>query len=547
MRYGRKLISLLLSALVLVSALFGCGEKEQGDEAISFAMNACVCAPVESIDPAFCAGIETEPVFRAMFENLLRVRAGEDGSRVVEPAVAKEYTVVENYDGTVDYVFTLRSAARWSDGTRVKAKDFVYAWRRLVNPATDSPNADVLSMVSGYAEARESGDATRLGVTAESDSTLRVTLGAPCAWFLSGVCTAVATMPLRSDTVGKNPDWAAGIDMPCNGAFRLSVWVKGQSLFLRRNDYYFENHATTADALRFLFAETPEQGARLYDEGTVDYLSPVSAETEGAQALPLRETTCVLYNHVSDVFHNAHVRRAFDLTLDREAAAAAMGGGQTAATGLVPHGVVNTPDDGRDFRDAGGSLFAFDAENYAWRCAEARSELHAGGYWSVESFPEVTILCPAGDERCAAVALIGAHIWAEQLGVTVHIEELEREEFDARLLSGGYDLAVDTFAPRNGDALAYLAPYAGLDGANALHYVNKPYDLLIGVAEGSKDLAARAAMLHDAEALLLEETALTPVAFGSRCYLLRESVTGVTHDANGSPIFGGATAAEASR
>lgn len=540
MRYGRKLIALLLSALVFAGALSGCGEKKS-DEELGFTMNACVCAALESVDPAFCVGNETEPIFHAMFENLLRVRVGEDGERTVEPAVAKEYTVVENYDGTVDYVFTLRSAARWSDGTRVKAKDFVYAWRRLVNPATGSPNADILSVVRGYADARETGDATRLGVVAENDSTFRVTLDAPCGWFLSDVCTAVATVPLRSDAVGKNPDWATGVGMPGNGAFRLSVWVAGQSVFLRRNEYYFDSHATAADAVRFLFAETPEQAARLYDEGMVDYLLPVPAATEGARILPTRETTCVLYNHVSDVFYNAHVRRAFDLTLDREAAAAAMGGGQTAATGLVPHGVVNTPDDARDFRDAGGSLFAFDAENYDWRRAEARSEIHIGGYWSGEGFPEVTILCPAEDEGCAAVARTAARIWTEQLGVVVHAEELEREEFDARLMAGDYDLAVDTFSFSSGDALAYLAPYAGSDGENALHYASKPYDLLIGVAEQSKDYAARAAMLHDAEALLLEDTALTPVAFGGRCALLRESVTGVSYDANGCPSFSGAS------
>ena len=539
MRYGKKLISLLLSALVLAGALSGCGDKNARDD--SFTLSVCVCAPLTSLDPAFCEGEETEPVFRAMFENLLRARMDEEGNRVLEPAVAKDYEVVENFDGTVDYLFTLRSAARWSDGTRVKAKDFVYAWRRLVNPATDSPNAALLSMVSGYADARESGDATRLAVTAVNDALLRVTLDAPCAWFLSDVCTAVATMPLRSDAAGKKPEWATGTDMPGNGAFRPSVWTKGQSLYLRRNDYYFDAHASAADGLRFLFAETPEQAARYYEDGLADYLLPVPADTEGAEALPLRQTVCVLYNHVSDVFSNAHVRRAFNLTLDREAIAEAMGGGQTAATGLVPHGVVNTPDDTRDFRDAGGALLGAGEESYEERCASARVEVLVGGFWEDEGFPEVTCLCPEGNPACIAAGLACVRVWAEQLGVNVHLETLERDEFNLRLAEGEYDLAVDAFAARQGDAMDFLAPYAGLDGLNALHYVSKPYDLLIGVAEGSRDLAARAAMLHDAEALLLGDTALSPLVFGGRCCLLRESVTGVLHDMNGCPIFGGAT------
>ncbi len=539
MPYAKRLIALLLSALVLTGALFGCAE-EQGGEDAGFTMNACVCAPLESVDPAFCVDAETEPVFRALFENLLRTRLDEDGNRVLEPAVAKEYTAVQNFDGTVDYVFSLRSAARWSDGTRVKARDFVYAWRRLVDPATGSPNAAVLSMVSGYAEARETGDATRLAVTAENDATLRVTLDAPCAWFLSDVCTAVATMPLRSDAAGKYPDWATGANMPGCGAYCPSVWLKEQSLYLCRNDYYFDSHAAASNALRFVFAETAEQRAARYDSGEADYLLPAPGDAEGAQPLPLRQTICVLYNHVSDVFFSANVRSAFDLTLDRAAIAGALGGGQTAATGLVPHGVVNQPDDGRDFRDVGGDLLASDPEEYARRCAEARSEIHADGYWSGESFPEVTLLCPAGEGDCAAVARACERTWSKQLGVVVRVEEAERADFDARLAAGDYDLAVDSLAPAMGDALAWLAPYGGLDGANALHYVSKPYDLLLSVAETSRDLAARAAMLHDAEALLLEETALSPVVFGGRSELLRETVSGLRHNADGCPIFSSA-------
>ncbi len=536
MRFGKRIIALLLSALML--ALVGCGENSD-DGKDGFVVTACVCASPDSLDPAFCAGVETEPVFRALFENLLRVRLDGEGNRIVEPAVAKEFAMVQNFDGTVDYVFTLRSAARWSDGTRVKAKDFVYAWRRLVNPATGSPNADVLSMVSGYADARESGDATRLGVTAENDATLRVTLSAPCAWFISDVCTAVATMPLRSDTAGNKPEWANGVDMPGNGAFRPGVWTKGQSLYLRRNEYYFDAHTTAADAVRFDFAETAEQAAAYYAEGTVDYLLPVPADTEGAVALPLRETTAVLYNHVSELFSNEHVRRAFELTLDREAIASAMGGGQTPATGMIPYGVVNVPDDPSDFRTAGGTLLAVGAEGYDERCEEAHREIHIGAYWGDENFPEVRCLYPTESAGCAAAAAACARIWAERLHVTVIPVGMERETFDQCLAEGEYDLAVDSFAARQGDAMAFLAPYAGAEGDNALHYVSKPYDLLIGVAETSPDLAARAAMLHDAEALLLESTALSPLTFGGRCYLLRESVTGVIH-VDGCPIFNGA-------
>lgn len=535
MQSGRKFILLLLSVLIFTVGLIGC----DGHETDENTLNVCLCAAPESLDPAFCAGTETEPLFRALFENLLRARTTEDGERIVEPAVAREYEITENRDGTLDYVFVLRSSARWSDGTRVRAQDFVCAWRRLVDPATASPNAALLSMVSGYAEARESGDTTRLAVAALSDARLRVTLDAPCAWFLSDVCTAVATMPLRNDVAEETPNWAAIGAMPGNGAFCPDEWEPGRSLALCRNEHYFEAHS--ADKICFLFAETPEDGMRRYDEEEVDYLIPVPAATEGAQALPLRETVCLLYNHANALFSDRNARRAFDLSLNRNAIAAAIGGGQTPATGLVPHGLVNTPDDPRDFRDAGGALLPIDDEGYDARCAEARGALQSGG---LADFPVVTCLYPVEDAVCETAALACAQIWAEHLGVTVQTEGVERGELERRLAEGAYELAALTFGKTSpSDAMAYLAPYAGLDGANAPHYVSEPYNLLMDAIKTSRDLAARAAMLHDAEVLLLGDTALSPLVFGGRCCLCRETVAGVAYDANGCPLFAAASLA----
>ena len=124
-------------------------------------------------------------------------------------------------------------------------------------------------------------------------------------------------------------------------------------------------------------------------------------------------------------------------------------------------------------------------------------------------------------------------------------EGLPREEFDARIAAGEYDLAVDTAAVEYGDAMVFLAPFAGTDGSNALHYASTPYDLLIGVAASSRDPAARAAFLHDAEALLLGDTALSPLCFGGTLFLLREGLTGVQHDLRGNTCFSAVTQVEA--
>ena len=540
MPHARKWMCILLGALMLMSALSGCAERD-ADEAEHFVVRAAVCDRIDSLDPAMNVDAGAESLFGAIYENLLRLRLDEEGNGVPEPGVAKEYTVVENFDGTVDYVFTLRASARWSDGTRVKAKDFVYAWRRLVNPATDSPNCALLSMVQGYEEARESGDATQLAVKADGDTTFRVTLSGPCASFLSDVCTAVPTMPLRSDSANKDPNWASSSALLCNGPYRIGVWAKEEYLQLRRNSSYYESRMVTPDTLRFVFAEDSAAAWRACQEGDVDYVADPPARADGVAYLPLRSTVCVLYNHMSEAFSNEHVRRAFDLSLDRAAVAAAAGAGAEPATGLVPHGVVNAAaDETEDFRTAGGALIAVDEEGYPMRILEAESELRTGGHWCGMGFPEVTCLYVADSGMLAATAA-AVEAWRERLNVTITAEGVTREEFVQRVNDGEYDLAIDVLSADWGDAMDYLAPFAGTDGSNALHYVSTPYDLLIGVAATSRDPAARTAFLHDAEELLLGDAALSPLYFCGAAYYLDDSLEGVRHDWHGNAYFDAVT------
>lgn len=535
-----KWICILLSALMFMSALSGCGEKEEESEAERFVVRASVCGPLDSLDPALNDDERAESVFYALYENLMRVSLDEDGKAVLETGIAKDYEEIRNYDGTVDYLFTLRSTARWSDGTRVKAKDFVYSWKRLANPELHAPNSGILSMVQGYDEVRETGDLSRLGIKAESDTILRVTLCAPCAYFLSDVCTAVATMPLRSDQESKDPDWSTGNNVLCNGPYEISAWSKDSYLQLRRNSSYYDARSVTPDVLRLNFSAGSAEAWRLYEEETVDFALTLSERADAAAYTPLLTVSCVLYNHMSEIFSNAHIRRAFDLVLDRNAVAAAVGPGMRPASGFVPYGVAGSP--GEDFRTEGGEVCPVDEETYPSRCLESENEMRLGGYWGGVGFPEISCIYPAGDELRAA-ATRAALLWSDKLKITIVAEALEQEEYDRRIREGEYDIALGVISAEYADAYSFLAPFAGADANNALHYVNKPFDLLVGIAETS-DGAARAAILHDAEALLLEDTALSPLYFGSEAYLLRDTLTGVRWDLRGNALFAAVTKAE---
>ena len=534
-----KRYTAFLLAAMLLTALTGCGKTAEQEE--KFILSVCVCDQIDSLDPAMNTNDDAQSVFYALYENLMRYTDDGTGTAALSSGMAKEYTEVSNYDGTVSYEFSLRSTARWSDGEKVTADDFVYAWQRLVDPASGSPNHELLRMVRGYDEVRETGDVSALAVSAKGDDTFCVTLSAPCAYFIDGVCTGVATMPLRRDVVERDSEnWASTVNIVTNGAYRVGTWAKETSLQTKRNEKYYENRLVGADAVRFLFASDADAAYALYESGEADYISRLPQrvleqqdEEQNRTETPVFATYCVLYNHLTDEFSDVHARKAFDLAIDRAAIAAAAGVEASPADGLVPVGVRDS-EDGTDYRTVGGSLCAVDAETYPDRCAAALGELTAAGNYNGAGFPSVEYLYSTEDDIGGAVALALQREWREKLNVDVQIRGIPQEEYDARIEAGDFTLAGQYLAVQQNDAMGFLERFSSGRKDNALRYSNHTYDVLMGVAEKSENIAARTAFLHDAEAMLLEDAALSPVLFGTRSHMLREGLQGIYYDGLGN-------------
>ena len=158
----------LALALCLLFSCASCGKKNTAT-----ALRADLSGRVYTLDPQYCSTALERCLLKNCMEGLLR--------RLPDGTMAEG--CAENYSVSADglrYTFTLRDM-KWSDGQKVTAADFVYAWQRLADPATASPNHALMSVVAGYDEVCESGDKTKLQVSAKDDTTFVVTLSAPCA------------------------------------------------------------------------------------------------------------------------------------------------------------------------------------------------------------------------------------------------------------------------------------------------------------------------------------------------------------------------------
>ena len=202
--WKRRWALFLAAALLLALSLTGCGGSGEGP-----ALSVCVGGAPEELDPIYATETADQTVLVHLYENLMRKTGDGSGGTTVTNGAAKSGSTEENADGTVTWTFKLRKA-EWSDGRAVRAGDFVFAWQRLADPANDSPSASLLSVVAGYDAVRETGDVSLLQVTAEDDSTLVVVLNGKFDWFLTEVCTAPATMPLRQDLLQEETAAADG-------------------------------------------------------------------------------------------------------------------------------------------------------------------------------------------------------------------------------------------------------------------------------------------------------------------------------------------------
>ena len=543
MKPMKRTAALMMAAAMLLTLLCACGGGEETPEGEQFALRVCVQNEPDVLDPAM-VGATGKSIMHHLFENLMRLSDDGDGVAKIDYGIASGYTVTENEDGTETYVFNLRETARWSDGTKLTASDFVFAWRRLANPKTESPHHTLLSGIVGYDEVREGGDTSALAVSAENKYTFSVTLKSHDPYFLENVCTAAATMPLRRSIVEDGSTaWSSGVGtFVSNGPYMLERWKHGESMELCANEGYHEAKRLGPDTIRFVFA-SDAAAYELYQNGDVDFVEDLPEDVlrelsmqEDWTATPLAATYTVLINNLASPLDIETVREAFALSIDCNAAVEAAEAGSVAAVGLVPYGIADGEDSEEDFRTVGGELHGARVEDYAENCSQARLRMSGTEYPGGQGFPPIEYIYEAGGANDAVAKALQA-MWKDAIGVNVVLRGVSAEELETALSQKTYQLAGLRIGSAINDAFSFLGMWRSDSAENYISYSNETYDVLLGVAENSLNSNARAAFMHDAEMLLIEDEVLLPIYYYASSSLLREELAGVYCDVMGNYYF----------
>lgn len=530
----KRPVAALLAAVLLLGLLTGC-HRENG---VSFRV-AMGSVPA-TLDPALAATDEEKTVVSHLFENLMKLQSDGNGGTTAVNGVARSYQCDTTAEGQETYTFKLRSSAAWSDGTKVTAQDFVYAWKRLVDPATGSKNARILDMVAGYSAARTGEDA--LQVSAPDDETFVVALSGRCPYFIDSVCTAAATLPVQSAAAAQE-NWSMSPDtLVTNGPYTVASW-ENDTMLLQQTDGYYDARRLGPESISFRFTADAKTANSLFEKGDADFVLELTDEAVAKKMdswMPdyYPETSVVLLNQLSDLTSNENVRRAMGLVIDRNAIAELLGSRtHLAAEGLVTWGIRSTT--GGQFRDF-GSAVDNDSENYEKNCQTAQELMKEAGYTAtkLKSLTPVIMLYES-DGTADSLALLLQKTWKEKLGLSVTLKGVSSEEITQALERGEYTLAALRVTSDRNDATGFLNRWRMGEEDNYANFTSSAYDMLLRVAAVSASQEARDAYLEDAERLLIEKGNVIPMYCSTRSWSLSESFTGVFGDGLGRYFFTG--------
>lgn len=494
-----------------------------------------------TLDPARAEDAAAATAVYQLFEGLTRKTA-----KGIEPGAAERWDV--SPDG-LKYVFHLRDA-RWSNGTPLTADDFEFAWKRLLDPASPAPYAYQLFVLKG-AEAYHRADPRRyspaglaalrdaVGVRALDERTLEVELRAPAPYFPE-IAAFFACMPVPRKAVEADPRgwWAEPERFAGNGPFRLGE-RRRERWTLVKNELYWDRRSVSLKRIDLSTVSDPGTALGMFEGGEIDMAMPRQVpllevprllESGQARQAPLLATYFLAFNTARPPFHDARVRRAFSLAIDRrELVERAVQGLPHPAAAFVPPGIRN-PATGVDFRtEGGGSLPAADPET-------ARALLAQAGYPGGRGFPRVRVLYNLEGEHRDVVAVL-AEMWRRNLGVEVEAVGQDWRTYVQSRNSGDFHVVRMGWIGDYADPSAFLDLFAGGDPRNASRWRNARYDALLEEARRTPDAGARMALFHRAEEVLLQEAPLAPVYHYVQVWLQGDRVRDVYVDPQGNAFF----------
>ena len=481
---------------------------------------------VASMDPQIATDGTSFEVLAAVTEGLFSV--DDAGS----PIKALADTVEKSEDG-LKYTITLKDA-KWTNGTPVTANDFVFAWKRLVDPKVASEYAFIVG-IAGIKNADDIAagkmDLDQLGVTAKDDKTLEIELDTPVPFFES-LMSFPSFLPVNEEFFNQCGDsFATSPDtILCNGPFKITSYEPAATTIeLVKNEDYWDAGAVSLSGIKYQVIKDAQQTMLAYQNGDLDVATLSGEQVEQFQADSEFNNIMAGYlwyispNQTVAGLENENLRKAIAMSFDKTAIVNnILKDGSIVADFAVPTLLATGPD-GKDFREGSKTYLSYDKAKALEYFEKAKSEL------GKDSFAYTMIV--EDTEAAQNVAqFIQAEIQSTLPGVTINLEVMPKKNRVERLQDGTFELGLTRWGPDYADPMTYLDMWTTDSANNYGFWSNPDYDAVIQSAKKGElalDVEKRWEALKEAESVVMDNAVIFPVYQKGNAVMIKSNVSGI--------------------
>jgi oligopeptide transport system substrate-binding protein len=497
---------------------FGRGGQQGGESGGQNVLSYNLGAEIPDMDPTTMTDVNSFRLITNVMEGLYRV----DENEKPQPAQAEG---VEISDDDLIYTFALREGIKWSNGDPVTSGDFKYAWLRAMDPETASQYSYIIApYIKGGAEFNAGeGSAEDVAIETPDDKTLRVALASPTPFFL-GLTAFQTYYPQRQEFVEQRGEgYAQSADaLLYNGPFTMSRLDPAHGATLAKNEDYWDKENVAVQRVDCEVVKDVAAAVNLYEGGELDVISLTSEyvdQYEGTSAFRTVVqfvTWWFVMNFEDEVFRNENIRRAIQVSFDRDALAdEILNDGSVGAEGLVPPRMAGPGD--RTFREAAGPT----VPGYDPRRAK---ELWQRGVEELGREPTLTYLSQDSSAARDTATFLQSEL-KKNLGANVEVKTQPFDRFLDLLTDGEYQMTLYGWIADYNDPMTFLDLWLSDTPLNYSNYRNEGYDRLINEAKVEPDEQVRMENMVEAERLLIEEeAAVAPVYHEGTALLVRPSI-----------------------
>lgn len=565
----KKVLALVLSAALVVSAFAGCGGNSSktstesiaasessaestestasGDSTPAASGDATATFTPKTVDAAktisLNAGMEPTglntltstysiefAMFKHMYENLVSL---DDDDNTV-PGAAESWDYDED---TLTYTFHLRKDGVWTNGDPVTANDFEFAWSQALNPDVASDYAYFLYFIKN-AEKYFNGEVTwdEVGVKVVDDYTLEVTMEQPTpyALFLFSFGTLAPINQRFYEAVGADLYSTEAQYFCTNGPFALTEWSHNDKIVMQKNDAWHGAADVEVEEIDWKIITDANAALSSFLAGDLDMVGLGTGElikqatAAGATIQSYTDGTAfyIYFNNNDQYLSNVNLRRALFNAIDEQKEIDTVWQNDNEPmTSFTAPGVSAT--DGTSFAGKVGELYApsRDQEKAKEYLATALSEL---GCTVDELSAHLSIDC--GDSATSiAEASFYQEQWRQVLGIEVAVNSMITKQGSQNRKTGNYVMSITGWGPDYNDPNTFLDLWVTDGGNNQTGFSNERYDELIDLAAKETDLEKRESYFIECEQIIADQLPIGPAFWRAPSYACSDKIKGGMH------------------